>query len=168
MLPRRRSLHMFNRLINRSNLDLHISVQGLKSVFRMIYNQIKEIMDFIRFYFVIYEHSKNRQVPELLFMIYQKIKRFEVLQKLGDEEVPLVPRWFWDSVFRSSFGWRRENTIFYLIYGSFLLFILYLNVDLRKLKRSCLFLEDPVSWDHIQQCHEVPPAGFTHKQFIDL
>lgn len=51
----------------------------------MIYTQIKEIMDFIRFYFVIYERSKNRQVPKLLFMIYQKIKRFEVLQKLGDE-----------------------------------------------------------------------------------
>lgn len=49
-------------------------------------------MDFIRFYFVIYERSKNRQVPELLFMIYLKIQRFEVLQKLEDEEVPLVPR----------------------------------------------------------------------------
>lgn len=60
----------------------------------MIYTQIKEIMDFIRFYFVIYECSKNRQVPELLFMIYHKIKHFEVLQKLGDDEVPLVPRRF--------------------------------------------------------------------------
>lgn len=64
----------------------------------MIYTQIKGIMDFIRFYFVIDQRFKNRQVPELLFMIYQKIKRFEVLQKLGDEEVLLVPRWFWDCV----------------------------------------------------------------------
>lgn len=40
-------------------------------------------MDFIRFNFVIYERSKNRQVPEFLFMIYQKFKDLKFCRSWG-------------------------------------------------------------------------------------